>query len=75
MSDMVKYRAAIWSFLKLTALHFTMSDIVHGNKISIKTFCGIPPLYKRTVKGISRDWGVKMSNVKIELPNLLSNKL
>ena len=26
---MVKYRAAIWSFLKLTALHFTMSDIVH----------------------------------------------
>ena len=29
MSDMVKYRAAIWSFLKLTALYFTMSDIVH----------------------------------------------
>ena len=26
---MVKYRAAIWSFLKLTALYFTMSDIVH----------------------------------------------
>ena len=29
MSDMVKCRAAIWSFLKLTALYFTMSDIVH----------------------------------------------
>ena len=29
MSDMVKYRAAIWSFLNLTALYFTMSDIVH----------------------------------------------
>ena len=27
MSDMVKYRAAIWSFLRLTALYFTMSDI------------------------------------------------
>ena len=26
---MVKYMAAIWSFLKLTALYFTMSDIVH----------------------------------------------
>ena len=26
---MVKYRAAIWSFLKLTGLYFTMSDIVH----------------------------------------------
>ena len=25
MSDMVKYRAAIWSFFKLTALYFTMS--------------------------------------------------
>ena len=25
MSDMVKYRAAIWAFLKLTALYFTMS--------------------------------------------------
>ena len=29
MSDMVKYSADIWSFLKLTALYFTMSDIVH----------------------------------------------
>ena len=29
MSDMVKYRAAIWSFLKLKALYFTVSDIVH----------------------------------------------
>ena len=29
MSDMVKYRATIWSFLKLTALYFTMSEIVH----------------------------------------------
>ena len=29
MSDMVKYGAAIWTFLKLTALYFTMSDIVH----------------------------------------------
>ena len=28
MSDVVKYRTAIWSFLKLTALYFTMSDIV-----------------------------------------------
>ena len=28
MSDMVKYRDAIWSFLKLTVLYFTMSDIV-----------------------------------------------
>ena len=26
---MVKNRAAIWSFSKLTALYFTMSDIVH----------------------------------------------
>ena len=32
MSDMVKYRAAIWSFLKLTALYFTMSDIVHRDR-------------------------------------------
>ena len=32
-SNMVKYRAAIWSFLKLTALYFTMSDIVHGLRI------------------------------------------
>ena len=31
MSDMVKYRAAIWSFLNHTALYFTMSDIVHEN--------------------------------------------
>ena len=31
MSDMVKYRAAIWSFLKLTAPYFIMSDIVHKN--------------------------------------------
>ena len=30
MSDMVKYRAAILSFLKLTALYFTMSDIDSG---------------------------------------------
>ena len=31
MVDMVKYRATIWSFLKLTALYFTMSsDIVHS---------------------------------------------
>ena len=29
MSHMVKFRAAIWSFLKLTALYFTMCDIVH----------------------------------------------
>ena len=29
---MVKYRVAIWSFLKLTALYFTMSDIVHSAK-------------------------------------------
>ena len=29
MSDMVKYRAAIWSFLKLTALYLTISDIVY----------------------------------------------
>ena len=29
MSDMVKYRAVIWSFLKLTAQYFTMFDIVH----------------------------------------------
>ena len=29
MSDMVK-KAAIWSFLKLTALYFTMSAIVHA---------------------------------------------
>ena len=34
MSDMVKYRAAIWSILKLTALYFTMSDIVHVKKKS-----------------------------------------
>ena len=27
MSDMVKYRAAIWSFLKVTALYFTMLSI------------------------------------------------
>ena len=33
---MVKYRAAIWSFLKLTALYFTMSDIIHVKK---KLFC------------------------------------
>ena len=33
MSDMVKYRAAIWSFLKLTDLYFTMSDIIHCWKI------------------------------------------
>ena len=31
MSDMVKYGAAIWSFLKLTAPYYTMSDIVHEN--------------------------------------------
>ena len=30
MPDMVKYRAAIWSFLKLTALYFTISHIVHS---------------------------------------------
>ena len=29
LSDMAKYRAAIWSFLKLTTLYFTMFDIVH----------------------------------------------
>ena len=29
MSDMVKYRAGIGSFLKLTALYFTVSEIVH----------------------------------------------
>ena len=29
MSHMVKSRAAIWSFLKLTALYFIMSEIVH----------------------------------------------
>ena len=28
MSDMVKYRAAMRSFLKLTALYFTMFDIL-----------------------------------------------
>ena len=27
----IQGRAAIWSFLKLTALYFTMSDIVHLN--------------------------------------------
>ena len=37
MSDMVKYRAAIWSFLKLTALYFTMSDIVHKDLYSVGT--------------------------------------
>ena len=30
MSDIVKYRAAIWSFLNFTALYFTISDIIHG---------------------------------------------
>ena len=29
MSDMVKYRATIWSFLKSMALYFTMFVIVH----------------------------------------------
>ena len=33
MSDMVKYRADIWSFLQLTALYFTMSDILHERKV------------------------------------------
>ena len=36
MSDMVKYRATIWSFLKLTALYFTMSDIVEGKIFKTK---------------------------------------
>ena len=31
--EMVKYRAAILSFLKPTALYFTMSDIVHSQTI------------------------------------------
>ena len=38
--NMVKYRVAIWSFLKLTALYFTMSDIVHSAKFF---FCQILP--------------------------------
>jgi hypothetical protein len=39
MSEMVKYRATIWSFLKLMALFFTMSDIVHNqNNIVIFLF-------------------------------------
>ena len=42
MSDMVKYRAAIWSFLKLMALYFTMSDIVHQlTSTSLKQFLNV----------------------------------
>ena len=36
--DMLKYRATIWSFLKLRALHFTMSDIVHS-RLSFCVYC------------------------------------
>ena len=40
MSDMVKYRAAIWAFLKPTALYLTMSDIVHCLKYFLELLSG-----------------------------------
>ena len=50
MSDMVKYRAAIWSFLKLTALYFAKSDIVHVLQILVHLVCGSFLMARKVVK-------------------------
>ena len=45
MSDMVKYRAALWSFFNSLPLYFTMSDIVHSNA----------PSFRVTMQGVSHE--------------------